>query len=142
MYLDKVFLNRGNHEDFAICCTYGFQRECYTKYDDVTFGMFVEVFNQLPLFSLVNGAIFVVHGGLFHSADLTLSELNEIKRDEYSLKDIPEGGEGTAGIPRESGVAYLKQLQRDALWSDPISKKGLEVNARGGLIIASVNFND
>jgi len=31
-------LNRGNHEDFAICCAYGFQVEVYEKYDDVTFG--------------------------------------------------------------------------------------------------------
>ena len=133
VFLDKVFLNRGNHEDFAICCTYGFQRECYTKYDDVTFGMFVEMFNQLPLFSLVNNEIFVVHGGLFHSADLTLAELNSIKRDEYSLKDIPEGGEGAVGIPRDAGEPFLKQLQRDALWSDPMGKLGFEVNARGDI---------
>jgi hypothetical protein len=37
-------LNRGNHEDFAICNAYGFQNECLGKYDDITFGMFVEVF--------------------------------------------------------------------------------------------------
>ena len=36
-------LNRGNHEDYAICCVYGFQTECVEKYDEITFGMFVEV---------------------------------------------------------------------------------------------------
>jgi len=41
---DQVFLNRGNHEDFAICNAYGFQVECLEKYDDITFGMFMEVF--------------------------------------------------------------------------------------------------
>ena len=45
-------LNRGNHEDYAICCVYGFQTECESKYDDVTFGMFVEVFSLLPLFTV------------------------------------------------------------------------------------------
>lgn len=39
-----MVLNRGNHEDFAICSVYGFQLECYEKYDALTFSLFVEVF--------------------------------------------------------------------------------------------------
>lgn len=42
--VDYVLMNRGNHEDFAICNVYGFQAECLEKYDDITFGMFMEVF--------------------------------------------------------------------------------------------------
>lgn len=34
---DSVFLNRGNHEDFGLCCVYGFQKECLAKYNDVVF---------------------------------------------------------------------------------------------------------
>lgn len=45
--VDCVFLNRGNHEDFAICSVYGFQQECYEKYDPITFGLVVEVFQVL-----------------------------------------------------------------------------------------------
>ena len=127
----QVTLNRGNHEDFAICCAYGFQAECCTKYDDVTFGMFVEVFNHLPLFAVVNERIFVLHGGLFHTADVKLAELNLIKRTDFSLKDIPDGGEGTDNIPRNRQDDFLKQLQRDALWSDPSRNDGLNVSARG-----------
>jgi hypothetical protein len=41
---DHVILNRGNHEDFAICTVYGFQIECCEKYGDVIFGLFVEIF--------------------------------------------------------------------------------------------------
>ena len=43
----SVYLNRGNHEDFPICAVYGFQQECCEKYDAVTYGMFVEVFQVL-----------------------------------------------------------------------------------------------
>ena len=31
---------------------------------------------------------------------------------------------------------YLKQLARDALWSDPVDVPGIEVNARGKYIRA------
>jgi hypothetical protein len=41
-------MNRGNHEDFAICNAYGFRSECVEKYDDITFGLFVEVF-EVPI---------------------------------------------------------------------------------------------
>lgn len=34
---NSVFLNRGNHEDFGLCCVYGFQKECLAKYNDVVF---------------------------------------------------------------------------------------------------------
>ena len=81
-----VTLNRGNHEDFAICCAYGFQRECCDKYDDLVFGMFCELFRYLPLFALVNDVVFILHGGLFH-AEASLSDLNDINRSEFNLRD-------------------------------------------------------
>jgi diadenosine tetraphosphatase ApaH/serine/threonine PP2A family protein phosphatase len=129
---DSVFLNRGNHEDFAICCTYGFQQECCGKYSDITFGMFVEVFHHIPLFSIINNAVFVVHGGLFHCADATLEELNMIKREDFTLKDLPENGDQIdAATSRDNTVQFLKRLQRDALWSDPMDQDGMAVNPRG-----------
>jgi Ca2+-binding EF-hand superfamily protein len=126
-----VFLNRGNHEDFFICCVYGFQAESCRKYNDVTFGMFVELFNYLPLFTIVNDAIFVTHGGLFHCQDVTIAELNKIHRFDFTLKDIPEGGESDTHIPREKETDFLKQLQRDALWSDPNDSVECLNNPRG-----------
>ncbi len=60
--VESVFLNGGKHEDFAICCVYGFQEECIRKYDEVVFAMFVELFQYLPLFTVINSSVLVVHG--------------------------------------------------------------------------------
>lgn len=133
---NHVFLNRGNHEDFAICCAYGFQRECIQKYDELTFGMFIEVFNHLPLFAVINEEIFIVHGGLFHARDTSLEDLQSIRRFEFSLRDLPEEGENLEPISRTHHSDFLKQIQRDALWSDPRDFPGLDYNPRG----AGVSF--
>ena len=130
-------LNRGNHEDYAICTAYGFQVECFEKYGELIFGMFVEVFQQIPLFTIINDSVFVLHGGLFHTRDALLSELNAIKRTTFSLEDLPEGGEGITEVPRFKRKEYLKQLVRDALWSDPVDKTGTHPSIRG-----SINYYD
>jgi hypothetical protein len=114
-------MNRGNHEDYAICVGYGFQLECIEKYDELTFGMFIEVFQvyfcclllskcsflftelknvffrfavyvwhifnqQLPLFAIINNTVIVIHGGLFHCNNPTITELNEIDRTKFTLQ--------------------------------------------------------
>ena len=131
-----VVLNRGNHEDYAVCFCYGFQSECIEKYDETTFGMFVELFHHLPLFATINNDVLVLHGGLFHTRDVRLIELDEIKRSEFTLKNFSSEGESLEAIPRSNRSEYLDQLQRDALWSDPIPKLGFEVSSRG----AGVHF--
>ena len=132
---ESIALNRGNHEDYAICATYGFQAECERKYDDTTFGMFCELFNYLPLFTLINNSILVLHGGLFHAKDATLQELNEINRTEFTLTDTSLD-ETLDPVPRYKKDLYLKQLARDALWSDPMEPEGYASNPRG----AGVSF--
>ena len=132
----SVALNRGNHEDFAICCVYGFQKECCDKYDYDTFGMFSELFQHLPLFCLVNQCVFVLHGGLFHATDVTLAELDTIKRTDFTLKDLPADGEPLESVSRDNKDEFLKQVLRDALWSDPMAAKGYQHSSRG----AGVNF--
>lgn len=165
---DSVHLNRGNHEDFAICTVYGFQNECINKYDEVAFGMFCEIFNHLPLFAIIQvpidnithnlkisihtsfatffitfitfiiatfdlsqSAVFVLHGGLFHSTDASLAELDSINRCNFSLGELAPDTDSLDHIPRYRQDDYLKQLVRDALWSDPMTEGGLGFNPRG-----------
>ena len=112
---ENVLLNRGNHEDFAICCAYGFQRECCDKYGEVTFGMFCELFRQLPLFAVVNKSVLILHGGLFRNKDVRMKDLHDIPRQDFSLRDMPDGGETLKAVSSLKRKDYLNQLQRDAV---------------------------
>lgn len=132
-----VCLNRGNHEDLPVCRVYGFEAEVKRKYDDLLFEMFCEVFNHLPLFTVANEALFVVHGGLFHSAQVTIDELDEIDRSDYYVKPAIPYPQNIAGLSSEDArKEFMKQLQRDALWSDPTDEVGCYLNPRG----AGVSF--
>jgi serine/threonine-protein phosphatase with EF-hand domain len=129
----SVFLNRGNHEDYAVCCVYGFQREAIDKYDEVFFGMFCEIFNYLPICSIINNSVLVIHGGLFHDVDVKLSDVEEIDRKEYRVHT------DSAQLPTSESFRdrqeYLNRLFRDALWSDPHCDDELKVNGRGSGVL-------
>ena len=134
-------MNRGNHEDFAVCVLYGFQSECCVKYDEETFGMFSELFQHLPLFAIVNDEVFVVHGGLFHDKEVTVHELNDIRRYDFVLREIEGVNEEVRPPEEASGKFYsedtlarhknLIQLQREAMWTDPQKAEGYGPSGRG-----------
>lgn len=134
---NNVILNRGNHEDMSVNRVYGFQAECQEKYDDLTYQMFCEVFKYLPLFVVIEHSILVVHGGLFHSTNVTMDDLDAIERADYVVKPAVPYPQNIEGLSQDaSRLEYLKQLQRDALWSDPKYDEGLLPNPRG----AGVSF--
>jgi hypothetical protein len=52
------------------------------------------------MFTVIHDAVFVVHGGLFHHQDVLLKDLQEINRSDFTLLDMPPGGEGLKLMPR------------------------------------------
>ncbi|CAM9374666.1 unnamed protein product, partial [Heterosigma akashiwo] len=130
-----VYLNRGNHEDYAICCVYGFQREVKEKYDELTFSMFVEMFRYLPLMTVVAQKVLVIHGGLFHRDGITFEDLNSIDRTDYTPKPTKEELDRVKSYPEEEKAFELKQLMRCALWSDPDPDFGVGHNPRGAGVL-------
>mmetsp|Transcript_27526 Transcript_27526/g.34406 ORF Transcript_27526/g.34406 Transcript_27526/m.34406 type:complete len:670 (-) Transcript_27526:400-2409(-) len=130
-----VYLNRGNHEDYAICCVYGFQREVKEKYDELTFSMFVEMFRYLPLATVISEKILVIHGGLFHRDGITFDDVNEIDRTDYTPKPTKEELLRVKNFPEEERSFELKQLMRCALWSDPDPDYGVGHNPRGAGVL-------
>ena len=67
--------------------------------DSNTLNTYVYIYVCLSL-QIIDDAILVVHGGIFHTQDALLSELNAINRAEFSLRDMPDGGEKLDQIPR------------------------------------------
>eukprot|EP00002_Diphylleia_rotans_P011827 TRINITY_DN2328_c0_g1_i2.p1 TRINITY_DN2328_c0_g1~~TRINITY_DN2328_c0_g1_i2.p1 ORF type:complete len:659 (+),score=129.79 TRINITY_DN2328_c0_g1_i2:86-2062(+) len=109
----SMFLNRGNHESRALNNLYGFQEEVVEKYDMQTYEYFQSVFSLLPICSVIQGAVFVVHGGLPRAEGTTLDQIRRINRNV----DDPESD----------------PLYQDLLWSDPLDddKSGILENHRG-----------
>ena len=105
-----VHLHRGNHETKNMNRIYGFEGEVKVKFDDRIFELFLEVFCQLPLASVIADSIFVTHGGLPVRPGVTLEEISKISR----------GCE-----PPDSG------LMSDLLWSDPQPFDGKSPSKRG-----------
>jgi len=145
-YPGYVFFNRGNHEDPYVCVNYGFQQEVCEKYKHdepaenrgQTFSLFAEVFKYIPLFSLINESVFVVHGGLFHSSGTLLSDLKDIDRTDYDAVPRNKYPECVQYLKHDDPVVrteFLKQLQRDALWSDPRPVNGISPNTRGAGVL-------
>ncbi|KAG4302679.1 hypothetical protein PCANB_001021 [Pneumocystis canis] len=109
-YPDNFFLLRGNHECANVTRVYGFYDECKRRCNIKIWKTFIDVFNTLPIASIVASKIFCVHGGLSPS----LSYMNEIRQLERPT-DVPDYG-----------------LLNDLLWSDPTeTTNGWENNERG-----------
>jgi serine/threonine-protein phosphatase 5 len=106
----RVFVNRGNHETTAMSRLYGFAGEAVAIYDETFYEVCSEFFCALPLAHVVGEAVFVTHGGLFSSDQVTLKDIDAVNRDTE---------------PGDSG------LMTEMLWADPMAGEGRAPSKRG-----------
>jgi len=111
-----VHLNRGNHEATRMNALYGFLHETEEKYSNELFQLFSEAFKHLPLCTVVNDSVFVVHGGLSSKDGVKLAEIQALDR----LREPDE---------------MADQLMLDLLWSDPMDQLGRLPSPRGGGVL-------
>ncbi|XP_020884516.1 serine/threonine-protein phosphatase 5 isoform X1 [Arabidopsis lyrata subsp. lyrata] len=106
----SIYLARGNHESKSMNKIYGFEGEVRSKLSEKFVDLFAEVFCYLPLAHVINGKVFVVHGGLFSVDGVKLSDISAIDR----FCEPPEEG-----------------LMCELLWSDPQPLPGRGPSKRG-----------
>ncbi|NXS67055.1 PPE1 phosphatase, partial [Pandion haliaetus] len=115
IYPNDLHLNRGNHEDYIMNLRYGFTKEVSKKYKDhgkQILCLLRDVFSWLPLATIIDSKVLILHGGISDTTDLDF--LNALERNKVRV--------------HIRGVVIL-----DILWSDPRSQNGCTPNkCRGG----------
>ncbi|CAK4628756.1 hypothetical protein AeMF1_015246 [Aphanomyces euteiches] len=130
VYPDHVHINRGNHEDRNINVSMGFMKECLTKYDAEVFDLFGLVFTYLPVATVMDNRILIVHGGVPRKHSLKLAELDIFVRNDY---DVCKYRQKT----KVNAEAFERnQILMDLFWSDPHTADDWVENKRG----AGINY--
>ncbi|KAL4693601.1 hypothetical protein H8957_002513 [Semnopithecus entellus] len=157
VYPNDLHLNRGNHEDFMMNLRYGFTKEILHKYKlhgKKILQILEELYAWLPIGTIVDNEILVVHGGISETTDLNL--LHRVERNKMkSVLILPmetnrdydtdsthnkvavtfnaHGRIKTNGSPIEHLPKHEWEQIIDILWSDPRGKNGCFPNTgRGG----------
>lgn len=84
VYPSDVYLNRGNHEDHIVNLRYGFTKEVLTKYKmhgKRILKLLQKIFSWLPLATVIDQRVLVLHGGISDVTDLGL--LARLDRHKY-----------------------------------------------------------
>ncbi|CAL8278702.1 unnamed protein product [Merluccius merluccius] len=84
VYPNGVHLNRGNHEDHIVNLRYGFTKEVLGKYrvhGKKILKLLQKIFSWLPLATVIDGKVLVVHGGISDTTDLNI--IARMERHKY-----------------------------------------------------------
>ncbi|KAK4832184.1 hypothetical protein QYF61_020964 [Mycteria americana] len=164
IYPNDLHLNRGNHEDYIMNLRYGFTNEVSRKYKDhgkQILCLLRDVFSWLPLATIIDSKVLILHGGISDTTDLDFlkalerNKLKSLMRPPKSVRDRqdqvkeripttrPSKHQNAAGKtqhisssgstePSDPALKEWKQIL-DILWSDPRSQNGCTPNkCRGG----------
>ncbi|XP_050498182.1 serine/threonine-protein phosphatase rdgC isoform X2 [Diabrotica virgifera virgifera] len=127
-----VYLNRGNHEDIIMNQRYGFIREVQSKYKknhEKLLRLIEGVYRYLPLGTIVNNKVLIVHGGISDITDLDM--IKGLDRGRYVSLLRPPLTDSSAPGAEVIDKLEWKQVF-DILWSDPQENRGCIPNSLRG----------
>lgn len=152
LYPRHLHLARGNHETRNMNKLYGFEGEVTKKYDEDLYQLFCEAFCLLPLCHVINSKIFIVHGGLFSTDNVTLDAIRRVNReceppDEGLMTEMlwsdPQPGRGRVASKRGVGVAFGQDVTENFLKTNDLKmvirshemkEEGYEIEHSGQLV--------
>uniref|UniRef100_A0A1A9WRH1 Serine/threonine-protein phosphatase with EF-hands n=1 Tax=Glossina brevipalpis TaxID=37001 RepID=A0A1A9WRH1_9MUSC len=114
----SVYLNRGNHEDSVMNARYGFIREVEAKYQnnaELLLKLIDEVYRWLPLGSIIDNRVLVVHGGISDKTDLNV--IKNLNRSKYISILRPPIESSRTNLEEETKTEWQQVF--DMMWSDP-----------------------
>uniref|UniRef100_A0A3Q3SHE5 Serine/threonine-protein phosphatase n=1 Tax=Mastacembelus armatus TaxID=205130 RepID=A0A3Q3SHE5_9TELE len=146
VYPNDVHLNRGNHEDHIVNLRYGFTKEVLGKYrahGKKILKLLQEIFSWLPLATVIDRRVLIVHGGISDTTDL--NTIARVDRHKYvsalrppKLSHKADSGSKTQTMNRSRDASGPGEGRRrnvftmiysttqivDILWSDPMPQNG------------------
>ncbi|XP_035247761.1 serine/threonine-protein phosphatase with EF-hands 2-like isoform X2 [Anguilla anguilla] len=84
VYPNDIHLNRGNHEDHIMNLRYGFTKEVLVKYKlhgKRILKLLHKIFSWLPLATVIDRKVLIVHGGISDTTDLSV--IAKLERHKY-----------------------------------------------------------
>lgn len=129
LWPESVVVHRGNHEDRLMnmdgSCG-GFRDEVLYKYGRfdgtgaIVYEKFARLFAKLPLASVLDKKVFIVHGGLGRCPPASFMRL--LRSCRVRGAEVPASTPGASA----SDLAFA-----DAMWADPQEQLGISPNPRG-----------